>query len=247
MKKKNFLIVIPARLKSKRLPGKPLKLIDGLPMIVRTYNQCKKVTDQKNIVVATDSRKIKKVCDNYEINSIITSQNCLTGTDRIAQVSTKIKRDYYINVQGDEPIIPPKDIRKIIKETIKFKNFITNGYTKIKNKNFFLNANIPKLVFNKKKELMYMSRAPIPLNKKKTFSNGYRQVCVYGFPKKTLSIFLQNKKKKHLEQIEDIEILRFLELGLKIKMIKLSDGSISVDTKDDLKKVINKIKNARKN
>lgn len=72
-------------------------------------------------------------------------------------------------------------------------------------------------------------------------------MCVYGFPKKTLSIFLQNKKKTHLEQIEDIEILRFLELGLKVKMIKLSDGSISVDTKDDLKKVINKIKNERKN
>ena len=244
---KSFIIVIPARLKSKRLPGKPLKLLNGVPMIVRTYNQCRKATHKDNIIIVTDSVKILKVCDKLDIPAMMTSSQCLTGTDRVAEVSKKIKRDYYINVQGDEPIIPPNDIKKIISETLKQKKFITNGYTKIKNKKLFFNINIPKLVFNKSKELLYMSRAPIPLNKTKSFIFGYRLVCVYGYPKKVLEVFLKNKKKTKLEQIEDIETLRFLELGFRVKMVELSDGSISVDTMSDVKKVSNKLSNAKKN
>ena len=86
-----YIIVIPARFKSKRLPGKPLVNIGGLPMIVRTYNQCLKVVNKNKIIVATDSYKIKKVCDEYKIKSIITSNKCLTGTDRVAEVSKKTK------------------------------------------------------------------------------------------------------------------------------------------------------------
>ena len=84
-----YIVVIPARYKSKRLPGKPLAKIGGLPMIVRTYNQCIKVVSKNKIVVATDSLKIKKVCDEYNIKSIITSDKCLTGTDRVAEVAKK--------------------------------------------------------------------------------------------------------------------------------------------------------------
>ena len=85
-----YIIVIPARYKSKRLPGKPLANIGGLPMIVRTYNQCKKVVDRNKIVVATDSLKIKKICDQYDMKSMITSNKCLTGTDRVAEVAKKL-------------------------------------------------------------------------------------------------------------------------------------------------------------
>ena len=85
-----YIIVIPARYKSERLPGKPLLNIGGLPMIVRTYNQCTKVVSKDKIIVATDSNKIKKVCDKYKIKSIITSSKCLTGTDRVAEVAKKI-------------------------------------------------------------------------------------------------------------------------------------------------------------
>ena len=146
MSNKNFLVVIPARLKSKRLPSKPLKLINGIPMIVRTFNQCLKATSRNNILVATDSYKIANVCKKFKIKSIITSKNCLTGTDRVAEISKKIKKDYYINVQGDEPLIPADDIKKIIKETIKLKKFITNGYTAIRDRELFFNINIPKVV-----------------------------------------------------------------------------------------------------
>ena len=79
----SYIVVIPARYNSKRLPGKPLKNILGKPMIVRTYNQCRKVVPKKNIIIATDSKKILNVCEKNNIQSILTSSNCLTGTDRV--------------------------------------------------------------------------------------------------------------------------------------------------------------------
>ena len=133
----DFILIIPARYKSKRLPGKPLLNIKGLPMIVRTYYQCLKAVPKSKILVATDDKRIQKVCNEYNINSIMTSNRCLTGTDRIAEVSKKIKKDFYINVQGDEPICNPKDIKKIIKFAKQNPNEIINGYTEIKDKKFF--------------------------------------------------------------------------------------------------------------
>ena len=91
----DFIVVIPARYGSKRLPGKPLIDIKGVPMIVRTFNQCKRANPASKIVVATDDKRIKKVCSKNRINSIMTSKKCLTGTDRIAEVSKKLKKNLY--------------------------------------------------------------------------------------------------------------------------------------------------------
>jgi len=129
-----YLVVIPARYQSKRLPGKPLAKIGGLPMIVRTYNQCIKVVSKDKVIIATDSFKIKKVCDEYKIKSLITSSKCLTGTDRVAEVAKKIKCSFYINVQGDEPFFNPNDLKMLINEARKKPNEIINGYTEIKEK-----------------------------------------------------------------------------------------------------------------
>ena len=85
----DFLLIIPARYQSKRLPGKPLIDLKGLPMIIRTYNQCKKAVHQSKILVATDHKKIFQLCKKKKINTIMTSKKCLTGTDRIAEVSKK--------------------------------------------------------------------------------------------------------------------------------------------------------------
>ena len=161
-----FIIVIPARYKSERLPGKPLANIGGLPMIVRTYNQCAKVVNRENIIVATDNNKIKKVCEQYNIKSMITSNKCLTGTDRVAEVAKKIKAKIYINLQGDEPIFNPNDIKKFLKVALSNQDKILNGFSEIKNITDYKNLSIPKLVFNNLGELMYMSRSPIPGNKK---------------------------------------------------------------------------------
>ncbi len=231
-----YIVVIPARYKSKRLPGKPLAKIGGLPMIVRTYNQCSKVINKNNIIVATDSLKIQKVCEQYNIKSIITSKKCLTGTDRVAEVSKKIKCDFYINVQGDEPFFNPNDLKMLVKEAQKNPKEIINGYTEIKDKKFFFSSSIPKVIFDEKGYLLYMSRGPIPSNKKLEFKKAWRQVCAYSFPRKVLFDFAKSKNKTTIESLEDIEILRFLEKGYKVKMIKMSNKSLAVDNNEDLEK-----------
>ena len=231
-----FLIVIPARYNSKRLPGKPLVNIGGLPMIVRTYNQCLKIVNKNKIIIATDSYKIKKVCDEHNINSIITSNKCLTGTDRVAEVAKKIKCNFYINVQGDEPFFNPNDLKIIINEAKKKPNEIINGYTQIKDRKLFVSSSIPKVVFDKKGYLLYMSRGPIPSNKALQFKQAWRQICAYSFPRKALFDFSNTKNKTPIESLEDIEILRFLEKGYKVKMIKMSNKSLAIDNSKDLKK-----------
>jgi 3-deoxy-manno-octulosonate cytidylyltransferase (CMP-KDO synthetase) len=239
-----YYLVIPARYNSKRLPGKPLVDICGIPMIIRTYNQCKKVVPESKILIATDDIRIKKICKEKKINVVMTSRACLTGTDRIAEVAKKFKADFYLNVQGDEPLCNPTDIKKLLNEAKKNPKTIINGYTEIKDKKLFYSGHIPKVVFRKDGRLLYQSRAPIPTTKDKKFIKAWRQVCIYSLPYKSLIIFKSVKKKTTLEQLEDCELLRFLELGHEIKMIKMSDKSIAVDTKKNLDEVIKVIKNS---
>ena len=230
------IVVIPARMGSKRLKNKPMINLKGKTMIERTFLQCAKAFDKNFIYVATDSKIILNHCKEKKINCILTSKNCLTGTDRVAEVAKKIKADSYINVQGDEPIFNPADIKKLVKISKKHPNKILNGYCKISNKDLYKSINIPKVVFSKSNNLLYMSRSPIPGNKKSIFKNAYRQVCAYVFPRKKLLAF-KNNKKSQFENIEDIEILRFLELDFEVRMVKLSKISKSVDTKNDIKNI----------
>ena len=219
----NFLLVIPARYNSKRLPGKPLIDIKGIPMVLRTYNQCKKAVHPSKILIATDHKKIFRLCRKKNINVIMTSKKCLTGTDRIAEVAKKIKKKFYINVQGDEPICNPSDIKKIISYAKKYPNSVINGFTEIKELNTFNSPHVPKVIFRNNGDLIYMSRAPIPSNKKKRLIKAWRQVCIYSFPYKSLKAFSNLTKKTPLEKIEDLELNRFIEIGHKVKMIKLSN------------------------
>ena len=233
----NFVIVIPARLKSSRFPGKPLAKICGKPMIFHVWKRCVGAVDKKLVFVATDNIKIVNVCKKFGIQTVMTSAKCKTGTDRMYDFSKKINSKIYINIQGDEPLIKPKDIKKVIKYSLKSKNknLILNGMCKVTNYKDAYKSQLPKVVFNKKKELLYMSRASIPNNKKLDNKFFYKQVCIYSIPKKLLKIFGKNKKT-YFENIEDIEIIRFLELGFKVKMTELSD-TISVDFLSDIKKV----------
>lgn len=244
MFKKDFLIVIPARYNSKRLRGKPLLDICGIPMIVRTYIRCKKVFPVSKIIVATDDVRIKNVCEKNKIKTIITSKSCLTGTDRIAEVAKKYKARFYINVQGDEPLCDISDLKKLLKFAKKNPDKIINGYTQIRDRKLYLSGHIPKVVFRKDGRLLYQSRAPIPTTKNFKFIKAWRQVCIYSIPYEALKKFAM-KKKTPLEEIEDCELLRFLELGYDIKLIKMSNNSISVDTKSNLlevRKIISKKK-----
>ncbi len=236
--KRDYIIVIPARFDSSRLPGKALLDIKGKSMIRRVWEQSVLASSEDKVLVATDDKRISDHCKKFSINCIITSKKCKTGTDRIAEVAKKIDAKIYINVQGDMPFIDPALIKKIIKYGIKNQNLIINGMSPIKNKDEFFSPNIPKVITNSKNEMIYMSRAAIPSDKKYLFNKSMKQVCIYSFPKKVLLLFAKQKNKTPLEKIEDIEILRFLEMGLKIKLIQLNDNSIAIDTIEDYKKTL---------
>jgi 3-deoxy-manno-octulosonate cytidylyltransferase (CMP-KDO synthetase) len=239
-----YYLVIPARYNSKRFPGKPLVDICGIPMIIRTYNQCKKIVSKSKILIATDDIRIQRVCEKEKIKVVMTSKKCLTGTDRIAEVAKKFKADFYLNIQGDEPICNPVDIKKLLITAKKYPKTIINGYTAIKNKKLFHSGHIPKVVFRNDGRLLYQSRAAIPTTKDKKFVKAWRQVCIYSLPYKSLMAFKSVNEKTTLEQLEDCELLRFLEIGHEIKMIKMSDKSVSVDTKKNLNEVIKIIQNS---
>ena len=237
----DFIIVIPARLKSTRLPLKPLIKINGIPMILRTCNQCAKVVDNSKIYVATDSQEILNLVKSHGFNCIMTSKKCKTGTDRVSELSKIINSEIYINLQGDEPVFNTKDLKKFINFSLKNINHTVIGMSKSIDKKYYLSKSIPKLVFSKSMQLMYITRAPIPSSKNNNKNNFYRQICIYSFPKKHLSFYGKDKNKSSFEIKEDIEILRLLENDIKVKVIELSDKSISVDTKTDIKKVKNYI------
>jgi len=237
----DYLIVIPARYDSTRFPGKPLVDICGKSMIQRVWEKCVEALNAEQVIIATDDDRIIKHCQEKKMNTVLTSKNCLTGTDRIHEVSNKIKSQIYINVQGDEPLILAEDIQKIIKQSKANPSSVINGMANIKSSTDHQNPNIPKVVVDKKNNLLFMSRGAIPISKNLEFISAKKQVCIYAFPYEALNIYGSINKKTPLEQIEDIEILRFLEMGINVKMVELSDSSIAVDVPEDLKKVISVI------
>ena len=121
----------------------------------------------KNLYIATDNKKISSIVKNAGYNTIMTSKSCLTGTDRVAEAALKIKSKIFINVQGDEPTINPNDIKKVIRVKLKNKNHVVCGYDKLQKFDDPKNINLPKVVMNEKKELIYISRSVIPGSKKK--------------------------------------------------------------------------------
>ena len=235
---KEYLIVIPARYKSTRFPGKPLINIAGKSMLQRVYNKCLSITTIDQIIVATDDSRIEDHCKLNKINVIRTSVDCLTGTDRVAEVAKLIPAKFYINVQCDEPLIDPLDIERIINAYRKKINVIYCAMTKINSDTEYFNKNIPKIVTRNDHTLMYISRSGIPTPKNDSFIPTMKQVCIYAFSNKHLKEFGVGKNKTKNEKIEDIEILRFLDLGYKVSMIEVSKSSIAVDTPEDLKKVL---------
>jgi len=236
------VVVIPARYASTRLPGKPLIDIAGVPMIVRTWRQCVKVVDPSIIYVAFDDHRIAGVCDQYGIQWRMTSDRCLTGTDRVAEFATAYPADTYINVQGDEPLLNPDDLLALMKLAREYPAAIINGYCPIASEDEFRSSAVPKVVFRPDGHLLYMSRASIPTTKDFAFKSAWRQVCAYAFPAAALRAFAAHgRRKTPFEQIEDIEILRFLELGYDVRMLEMSDHSVAVDLPEHVQRVVDKL------
>ncbi|HZX16387.1 MAG TPA: 3-deoxy-manno-octulosonate cytidylyltransferase [Pseudomonas sp.] len=230
----DYAVIIPARYQSSRLPGKPLVDLCGVPMVVRTYRQCIQACPPERVYVATDDERIAAVCRAHEIQVLMTSPDCLTGTDRVAECARQLDTEVLINVQGDEPVFNPQDLRAILESLSQYPGEVLNGFCAIDNDESFRSESIPKVVMRPDGRLLYMSRSPIPGNKQHAFVRAWRQVCVYAFPRAALVAFAEQPRKTPLEALEDIEILRFLELGWEVRMLEMSADSIAVDNPDDV-------------
>lgn len=227
--------IIPARYKSTRLPGKPLIKLKGKEMIIRVAEIAEKALGKENVYIATDDQRIINVAKNHNFQSILTSENCLTGTDRVAEASSQIEADMIINVQGDEPLLDPNDIIKIKEAKIQYPNHIVNCWAPLNELEEANNPKLAKIVSNPKEEMMYISRSAIPGTKTGGSECVMKNVSIYGFNKEHLEGFTSTNGKTPLESIEDIETLRFLELGYKIKLVRVKGDSYSVDYPEDIK------------
>ena len=236
-----IVAVIPARYESSRFPGKPLADICGKPMIWWVYQNCCKVELLSEVYVATDSECIQKACQQYGIRTIMTSPDCLTGTDRCAEATMGMEADIVVNVQGDEPLLEPDTIVRAIEPLVKDENLlVTNLMTKINNPVDLVNVTVPKVITNEKGLGLYLTRAVAPYPKGSVEYVYYKQVCVYGFRPSALKFFWefgQEKGKSKNEKIEDIEILRFIENGYQVQYVEADSETVAVDTPKDLERV----------
>ena len=238
--------VIPARYESSRFQGKPLADICGKPMIWWVYQQCKKVKDFAEVYVATDDNRIFDVCKKWGLEVIMTSDKHRTGTDRVGEVARKIEADLIVNIQGDEPLLEPETIKAAITpfyESPELK--ISNLMTKITNPVDVVNNTVPKVITNREGVGIYLTRAMAPYPKGSLNYDYYKQVCVYGFKPEALQFFCDyglKYGKAKVEEIEDIEILRFIENGYKVQYIEVHSDTVAVDTTKDLEKVCEIVK-----
>lgn len=237
--------IIPARYKSTRFEGKPLANICGKPMIWYVYKQAKKVRKFDDVVVATDDDRIKEVCEKLHINVIMTSDKHKTPTDRIQEVSNKIEADYYISINGDEPLIDPETIKAVIPKETTDELYVANIITTIKDPVEAIDFTNLKVVINDEGRGIYISRSPVPYPKGSMNCTYKKHVGVYAFNKKALDFYV-NTKRGSIESIEDIDLLRYIENNQIINFIDVKCNTLSVDTPKDLDRIIEIVKKNKK-
>ena len=172
-----------------------------------------RVVGKQNVYIATDDNRIQNTVTQLGYNVVMTSEKLSHGTDRLAEVAKKIEADIYINVQGDEPLVNPKDIQKVIDCKKQYPNDVINGYTTMRDDEDPQSLNKPKIIFTEDKRMVYISRQAVPGFKEPKHSSKvfHKQVCIYAFNREELLEFGNFGRKSKLEESEDIEIIRFLE------------------------------------
>ncbi|MBY0244689.1 MAG: 3-deoxy-manno-octulosonate cytidylyltransferase [Sphingobacteriaceae bacterium] len=237
-----ILGIIPARYASTRFPAKPLADIGGKTMIQRVYEQAKK-SNLTQVIIATDDEKIVSEIKKFGGEYILTNSNHQSGTDRCAEVVSKIKDfDIVINIQGDEPFIDPIQINLLISCFDNQNTELATLVKKINSETELFNTNIPKVVLNNKQEAIYFSRHPIPFIRnaeEKHWINThqfYKHIGIYGYKSATL-LKIAQLSPSNLENAESLEQLRWIENGYKIQTKTTEIETIAVDTPEDLEKV----------
>lgn len=234
----DVLCIIPARYASTRFPGKPLVPLLGTPMVIWVARACEMAVGNPNVIIATDDYRIHEVAEQYGFTSHDSTSSALTGTDRVAEVAQLFPATTIVNVQGDEPLVSPADIREIALVHQSRPDYVVNGYTPLGFEEDPRRTTIPKVVFDEHESLLYISRRDIPGSKSNfTCNDGstyFKQVCIYAYSQDHLAAFSMRKRRSSLEAQEDIEILRFLEMGQKVRMVRTQMKSIAVDTPEDV-------------
>jgi 3-deoxy-manno-octulosonate cytidylyltransferase (CMP-KDO synthetase) len=233
---KTACVLIPARFASIRYPGKPLVPLLSKPMILWVAELSARAVGQEHVYVATEDVRIVDVIEAAGFKALMTSKTALTGTDRLAEAAEMIDYDIYINVQGDEPLVNPEDIRRCITLKAEHPELIANGFSWIGPEENPASVNIPKVITTEDDVMVYMSRVALPGFKDPASApeRYKKQVCIYGFSREDLAAFVAFGRKGTLEACEDIEILRFVELGRTIKMYETTPGTLAVDVPGDV-------------
>ncbi len=237
MSKMEIVGVIPARYGSSRFPGKPLADICGKPMIWWVYSEFVKVRGINKVYVATDSDIIREYCEKESIPVVMTSEGCKTHLDRLSEFCTKINADFYINVNGDEPLIEKNSIEDLLPKDVDPSSFyVANGMMVLTDPIDAVDTSKIKVVVDSDSNGMYMARYPIPFPKSRSDYKMKKFVGIQCFSKSALE-FVSATPRGEIESIEDIDEYRFLENGRKIKFIMTDACTLSVDTRKDLDKV----------
>ena len=232
-----YIAVIPSRMESKRLPGKPLKKIGNKSMIQRVYEQSIKCERFEKVIVATDNDEIKKHVESFG-EVVLTSSNPINGTERVSEALNKINisYDYVVNIQGDEPFIKKNQIDALL-NICNGENQICSLVKKTPYNQELRKNNIIKVVMDKNKYALYFSRNIIPTNNENAIY--YKHIGLYAFKKNTIKKITELSKSE-LEKIESLEQLRWLENNYKIKLAITEEDTFGIDTEEDLIKA-NKI------
>ncbi|MFQ5451252.1 MAG: 3-deoxy-manno-octulosonate cytidylyltransferase [Nitrospinaceae bacterium] len=243
------IAVIPARWASSRFPGKPLAIILGKPMIQWVVQQAEKCPSVSEVLVATDDQRIFDAVRGFGGQVVMTSGDHPSGTDRVAEAAAGLDCDIVVNVQGDEPLIPPENIDLVVQPLLKDPQ--AEVYTlvmKIGRTEDMFNPNVTKVVLNGQGCALYFSRAPIPYDRdgwaeatpapnteppRTTVLYGWKHIGLYAYTKSFLMQF-NGLHGSRLETIEKLEQLRILDNGGTIRAVETDRNSIGVDREEDI-------------
>lgn len=234
------VVVIPARYGSTRLPGKPLVLLAGKPMIQRVYERAKLAKQANQVIVATDDERIVKAVEAFGGEARMTRTDHRTGTERVAEVAAHVEGDIFVNVQGDEPLLDPAAVDTAVSSLLEEPAAsISTVATPIKTPGDIMDPNVVKTVLDFDGNALYFSRAPIPWVRdtaSKTLVRHLKHLGLYVFQREALLEYA-TLPQGELERIEQLEQLRWMENGWKIRVAEVDHDAVSVDVPEDVGRV----------
>jgi 3-deoxy-manno-octulosonate cytidylyltransferase (CMP-KDO synthetase) len=234
------VVVIPARYGSTRLPGKPLVQLAGKPMIQRVYERAKLAKQANQVIVATDDERIVKAVEAFGGEARMTRTDHRTGTERVAEVAAHVEGDIFVNVQGDEPLLDPAAVDTAVSSLLEEPTaLISTVATPIKTPGDIMDPNVVKTVLDFDGNALYFSRAPIPWVRdtaSKTLVRHLKHLGLYVFQREALLEYA-TLPQGELERIEQLEQLRWMENGWKIRVAEVEHDAVSVDVPEDVGRV----------